>query len=139
MTQTSVEMAGSGGPSSPTWPTGGSGARTPAAILPPCPASDRDSGAMPDMTRQNLTVAVVGATGVVGRTMIQILLEREFPVSELRLLASERSAGRTVSVEGTTHEIQLATGDAFEGVDIALFSAGAGASHELARLAVARG
>ena len=50
------------------------------------------------MTRQNLTVAVVGATGVVGRTMIQVLLEREFPVGELKLLASERSAGRTVSI-----------------------------------------
>ena len=57
------------------------------------------------MTRQSLTVAVVGATGVVGRTMIQVLLEREFPVGELRLLASERSAGRTVSIDGQTHEI----------------------------------
>jgi aspartate-semialdehyde dehydrogenase len=94
---------------------------------------------MPDMTRQNLTVAVVGATGVVGRTMIQVLLEREFPVGELRLLASERSAGRTISIEGATHEVQLAEGDAFEGVDIALFSAGAGASRELAPLAAARG
>ena len=55
------------------------------------------------MTRPSFTVAVVGATGVVGRTMIQVLLEREFPVGELRLLASERSAGRTVSIEGQTH------------------------------------
>src|SRR2546428_9088089 len=86
--------------------------------------SDRDSGARPDMTRQNLTVAVVGATGVVGRTMIQVLLEREFPVGELRLLASERSAGKTVSIDGATHDIGLGTGDAFQGVDIALFSAG---------------
>jgi len=53
---------------------------------------------MPDMTRNAFTVAVVGATGVVGRTMIQVLLEREFPVGDLRLLASERSAGRTVSI-----------------------------------------
>ena len=52
---------------------------------------------MPDMTRQPLTVAVVGATGVVGRTMIQVLNEREFPVGELRLLASGRSAGKTVA------------------------------------------
>ena len=57
------------------------------------------------MNRQPLTVAVVGATGVVGRTMIQILNEREFPVGELRLLASGRSAGRTVSVDGRTLEI----------------------------------
>jgi aspartate-semialdehyde dehydrogenase len=94
---------------------------------------------MPDMTRQNLTVAVVGATGGVGRTMTQVLLEREFPGGELRLLASERSAGRTLSIDGRTHEVHHATADAFDGVDIALFSAGAGASHELAPLAAARG
>jgi aspartate-semialdehyde dehydrogenase len=94
---------------------------------------------MPDMTRQPLTVAVVGATGVVGRTMIQILNEREFPVGELRLLASGRSAGRTVSLDGQSHEIREALPEAFDGVDIALFSAGGGASHELAPQAVARG
>ena len=110
-----------------------------AAILARCPASDSESGAMPDMTRPSFTVAVVGATGVVGRTMIQILLEREFPVGELRLLASERSAGRMISVDGQTLEVQLATAEAFEGVDIALFSAGGDASLELAPLAVARG
>lgn len=91
------------------------------------------------MTRQNLTVAVVGATGAVGRTMIQVLLEREFPVGELRLLASERSAGKTLSIDGATHDIGLASGEAFDGVDIALFSAGGDASHELAPLAAARG
>jgi aspartate-semialdehyde dehydrogenase len=94
---------------------------------------------MPDMTRNAFTVAVVGATGVVGRTMIQVLLEREFPVGEMRLLASERSAGSTVSVEGQTLEVELATAEAFEGVDIALFSAGADAARDLAPLAVARG
>jgi aspartate-semialdehyde dehydrogenase len=91
------------------------------------------------MTRQPLTVAVVGATGVVGRTMIQILAEREFPVGQLRLMASGRSAGRTVSVDGRSHEIVEARGDAFDGVDIALFSAGADISRELAPQAVARG
>ena len=94
---------------------------------------------MLDMTRNSFTVAVVGATGVVGRTMIQVLLEREFPVGEMRLLASSRSAGRTVSIEGQTHEIQLATGDAFDRVDIALFSAGGDASRDLAPMAVAHG
>ena len=91
------------------------------------------------MTRQPLTVAVVGATGVVGRTMIQVLNEREFPVGELRLLASGRSAGRTVSIDGQSHEIQEALPDAFEGVDIALFSAGADISLQLAPAAAARG
>ncbi len=91
------------------------------------------------MTRPSLTVAVVGATGAVGRTMIQVLLEREFPVGELRLLASERSAGKTISIEGGTLEVGLADADAFVGVDIALFSAGGDASRELAPLAAARG
>ncbi len=91
------------------------------------------------MNRQPLTVAVVGATGVVGRTMIQILNEREFPVGELRLLASGRSAGRSVIVDGRTLEIAEAVPEAFEGVDIALFSAGADVSRDLAPAAVSRG
>jgi len=91
------------------------------------------------MNRRPLTVAVVGATGVVGRTMIQVLNEREFPLGQLRLLASGRSAGRTVSIDGQTHEIGEANPAAFDGVDIALFSAGAGASRELAPAAAARG
>jgi aspartate-semialdehyde dehydrogenase len=91
------------------------------------------------MTRQPLSVAVVGATGVVGRTMIQILLEREFPLRELRLLASGRSAGKAVSVGGRDLEVSEATPQAFDGVDLALFSAGGGVSEELAPQAVARG
>ena len=94
---------------------------------------------MPIVNREPLTVAVVGATGVVGRTMIQILNEREFPVGELRLLASARSAGRTISIDGRTVEIGEATADAFDGVDIALFSAGGDPSRELAPQAAARG
>ena len=91
------------------------------------------------MNGQPLTVAVVGATGVVGRTMIQVLGERDFPVGELRLLASGRSAGRSVSVGGRTIEVAEATPEAFEGVDIALFSAGADISRELAPADALRG
>ncbi len=91
------------------------------------------------MNRAPLTVAVVGATGVVGRTMIAVLNEREFPMSDLRLLASGRSAGRSVSVEGRTMEIEEATPEAFDGVDIALFSAGADISAQLAPEAARRG
>ena len=91
------------------------------------------------MTPKSLTVAVVGATGVVGRTMIQVLTEREFPVTDLRLLASGRSAGRTTSVNGRTYDISEARPEAFDGVDIALFSAGADVSLELAPLAAGRG
>jgi aspartate-semialdehyde dehydrogenase len=86
-----------------------------------------------------LTVAVVGATGVVGRTMVQVLGERGFPIGELRLLASGRSAGRTVQVGGQSIEIREATGESFDGVDIALFSAGADISRDLAPQAAARG
>src|SRR3989454_2270915 len=85
------------------------------------------------------TVAVVGATGVVGRTMLQVLGERAFPTGELRLLASGRSAGRTVQVGSRSIEIGEALPEAFDGVDIALFSAGADVSRDLAPQAVARG
>ena len=71
--------------------------------------------------------------------MIAVLNEREFPVGELRLLASGRSAGRTLSIDGRTLEIGEATPEAFDGVDIALFSAGADISRELAPAAAARG
>ena len=94
---------------------------------------------MPSVTTKTLTVAVVGATGVVGGTMIRMLLERGFPMAELRLLASARSAGRTVVVDGTEHVVQEATPEAFEGVDIALFSAGGDTSKALAPEAAKRG
>jgi len=86
-----------------------------------------------------LTVAVVGATGVVGRTMVRVLTERGFPVGELRLLASGRSIGRVVEVDGRALEVGEAAPDAFSGVDIALFSAGTDVSAALAPEAVARG
>jgi len=85
-----------------------------------------------------LSVAVVGATGLVGQTMIRLLLEREFPVRELRALAS-RSDGRTVEYAGRSEPVKEATPDAFEGVDIALFSAGGHVSKELAPEAARRG
>jgi aspartate-semialdehyde dehydrogenase len=92
------------------------------------------------MTHSNpLSVAVVGATGVVGRTMVRVLAERAFPIGELRLLASGRSAGRTVQANGGSITIREATPHAFEGVDIALFSAGGDISKALAPEAAARG
>jgi aspartate-semialdehyde dehydrogenase len=94
---------------------------------------------MPTMNPKPLTVAVVGATGAVGGTMIRMLRERRFPIGELRLLASARSAGRTVDIDGTEHAVGEATADSFEGVDIALFSAGGDTSKALAPLAAARG
>jgi aspartate-semialdehyde dehydrogenase len=89
--------------------------------------------------RRPLSVAIVGATGVVGKTMIQVLTEREFPLSEIRLLASGKSPGRTVEWGGRQLAVGEATHHAFDGIDIALFSAGADTSRELAPLAAEHG
>ncbi len=85
------------------------------------------------MTTKPLTVAVVGATGVVGRTMIQVLLERELPVRGAAP-AGVGPVGRPDRIESTAGRIEVgeATPDAFDGVDIALFSAGGDTSRELA-------
>ncbi len=94
---------------------------------------------MPDRQPGSLTVAVVGATGAVGRTMLQVLIEREFPFGELRPLASARSAGSSLSVGGRRLSVAEAGPRSFEGVDIALFSAGGAASAALAPAAVEAG
>ncbi len=93
---------------------------------------------MPEHQTRPLTVAVVGATGVVGQTMIQVLAERGFPVAELRPLAS-RADGRVVDFAGRSYPVAEATPQAFDGVDIALFSAGASVSAVLAPEAARRG
>jgi len=75
---------------------------------------------------KEFVVAVVGATGAVGRMMIQVLEERNFPVKELRLFASERSRGVKIPFRGEDVEIEvLSEQKSFSGIDIALFSAGA--------------
>lgn len=84
-------------------------------------------------------VAIVGATGAVGVEMIHCLERRGFPVSELTLLASARSAGKKLSYKGTDITIKELTADSFAGVDIALFSAGGGISKEFAPHAVKAG
>lgn len=90
------------------------------------------------MTRE-LHVAVVGATGAVGQQMIKTLQERNFPVGKLTLLSSARSAGKKVLFNEEEVVVQEATPDSFEGVDIALFSAGGSISKALAPEAVKRG
>ena len=84
-------------------------------------------------------VAIVGATGAVGAEMIEVLEERKFPIETLIPLASARSAGGTVLFAGQDVTILELTKDSFEGVDIALFSAGADVSREYAPLAVKAG
>lgn len=88
---------------------------------------------------QKLHVAVVGATGAVGQEMLNALAERQFPVGKLSLLASARSAGSTLPWAGQDLVVQEARGEAFEGVDIVLMSAGGAASRELAPKATAHG
>ena len=84
-------------------------------------------------------VAVVGATGAVGGTMLRVLEERGFPVTELRPLASSRSAGRELDYLGQPVFVQTLTEDAFDGIDIALFSAGGDRSRTFAPAAVEAG
>lgn len=84
-------------------------------------------------------VAVVGATGAVGRRMISTLEQRKFPVSNLTLLASSRSAGQSLPFNGNSVKVQTLTAESFKGIDIALFSAGGSVSLQYAPLAVAAG
>lgn len=84
-------------------------------------------------------VAVVGATGAVGQQMIQTLENRDFPISKLSLLSSARSAGKKAVYKGQEITVEEATPESFEGVDIALFSAGGSVSKALAPEAVKRG
>jgi aspartate-semialdehyde dehydrogenase len=84
-------------------------------------------------------VAIVGATGAVGAELIQLLEQREFPLRGLKLLASPKSAGKTVKFKGEEMPVEALSKDSFRSVDIALFSAGAGTSREYAQHAVNAG
>lgn len=84
-------------------------------------------------------VAIVGATGAVGRKMVAILEERNFPVSQLTLLASARSKGKTLRFHGEDITVHELTEDSFKGIDLALFSAGGEISRQFAPRAVKSG
>ena len=84
-------------------------------------------------------MAVVGATGAVGIEMLKTLEKRRFPVGKLTLLASARSAGKTLNFAGKAHTIRELTKDSFAGIDIALFSAGGSISKEFAPIAAQAG
>ncbi|HYO10936.1 MAG TPA: aspartate-semialdehyde dehydrogenase [Tepidisphaeraceae bacterium] len=87
----------------------------------------------------SVNVAVVGATGAVGQEFLNVLAERNFPIRNLKLLASARSAGRTVTFQGQQHTIEELTHDSFNDVKIALFSAGGSISKEFGPSAVKAG
>lgn len=84
-------------------------------------------------------VAVAGATGAVGNEMIKVLEERNFPVEKLRLFASERSEGKTLDFHGSPVTVEILTDKVFNGIDIALFSAGGDRSKEFAPAAAKAG
>ena len=89
--------------------------------------------------KSTYSVAVVGATGVVGTEMLRVLEERKFPVERILPLASSRSAGGEVSFAGKGLLVKLLTKESFEGIDLALFSAGSEISREYAPIAVQAG
>lgn len=88
---------------------------------------------------KSYTIAVVGATGLVGRTMVEVLEERKFPVVRIVLLASQRSAGKETRFMGRSVAVEALSAERFRGVDYALFSAGAAVSKEFAPAAVRAG
>jgi aspartate-semialdehyde dehydrogenase len=88
---------------------------------------------------RKFNVAVAGATGAVGGAMLDVLERRNFPLNELRLLASERSVGKKLKFRNEEIPVRLLAKDSFEGVDIALFSAGAARSLDFAPSAAAAG
>ncbi|MDL1956320.1 MAG: aspartate-semialdehyde dehydrogenase [Candidatus Desulfofervidus auxilii] len=88
---------------------------------------------------KEVNVAVVGATGAVGNEMVKVLEQRNFPVKNLKLLASERSIGKTLNFHDEEVPVEVLSEDSFKGIDIALFSAGASISKQYAPLAAAAG
>jgi len=91
------------------------------------------------MNAREPVVAVVGATGAVGVEIVRCLEQRKFPLSKLRLLASARSAGKTMTFRGETLTVEELTEQSFDGVNLALFSAGGSTSRKFAPIAVERG
>jgi len=91
------------------------------------------------MSDQELVVGVAGATGAVGREMLRILEEREFPASQVRALASSRSAGTKLPFQDGEIVVEEMTEDSFEDIQLALFSAGGSSSREFAPIAAKEG
>lgn len=91
------------------------------------------------MTKRKLKVGVVGATGMVGQTFMNILAEREFPIEELRPFASENSLGKKISLQGKEWPCQVLKENCFDGLDLVFFSSGDDISKEWAPKAVASG
>ncbi|KAF2590161.1 hypothetical protein F2Q70_00039995 [Brassica cretica] len=85
------------------------------------------------------SLAVVGVTGAVGQEFLSVLSDRDFPYSSVKMLASKRSAGKRVAFDGREYTVEELTAESFDGVDIALFSAGGSISKEFGPRAAERG
>lgn len=88
---------------------------------------------------KKFNVAILGATGLVGRNMLKVLIENNFPINQLRLLASERSAGAEVEYLGEKIKVEAVNENSFDGIDLALFSPGKTAAIKWAPIAVKAG
>ena len=86
-----------------------------------------------------INVAIVGATGRVGQELLRVLEERDFPIGELKLLASARSKDLTIAFKGKSYPVQEMSPEAFKGIDIVLASAGSDIIKDLAPQAVEQG
>lgn len=88
---------------------------------------------------KSYNVAILGATGAVGQTMMKVLEERDFPINNIKFLASEKSAGKEIEFKGEKFKVEAVSEKSFEGIDIALFSAGGERSKKWAPIAVSSG
>lgn len=88
---------------------------------------------------KHYNVAILGATGAVGQELLSILIERQFPFGDLRLLASPRSAGRKVTLGEREYTVEAVSDESFQGIDIAFFAAGGSVSQRWAEIAVKAG
>lgn len=88
---------------------------------------------------KKVNVAIVGATGLVGRKILEIMEERDFPVNELRLLASPKSYGQELIFKKEKFKVQVLDENSFDGIDLALFAAGGAVSEKYIPLALAKG
>ena len=88
---------------------------------------------------KKVNIAILGATGAVGKELLELLAERQFPIANLKLLASPRSAGSKISFDGQEITVEAVNDDSFADVDIVLASAGGSTSKKWAHIAVAAG
>ncbi|KAL6189913.1 hypothetical protein ACLB2K_036314 [Fragaria x ananassa] len=115
-----------------------------AAVRMPSPTTTTTSSRSPFRVRMALqdsgpSIAVVGVTGAVGQEFLSVLHDRDFPYRSIKMLASKRSAGQSLSFQGRRYTVEELTADSFDGVDIALFSAGGSISKKFGPLAVEKG